>query len=96
MSFENPLDGKVVLSKALDYETNRLMEVQLEARDKELQQRLSKPKYCQAYITTGCFDPNCNIQHVEKAEVDKHMAGQKALAAAKQKAKKKARTQSVG
>ena len=67
----------------------------LEARNKDLLSRLSKPKYCQAYITTGCFDPACNILHVEKAEVDKYKASQKALAAARQKAKKQARSQSV-
>ena len=69
---------------------------QLEARNKELQSRLSKPKYCQAYITTGCFDPNCDIMHVEKEEVEKHRKAQKALAAQRAKAKKQARAQSVG
>ena len=69
---------------------------QLEARNKELQSRLSKPKYCQAYITTGCFDPACDIMHVEKEEVDKYRKAQKALAAQRAKAKKQARAQSVG
>ena len=69
---------------------------QLVARNKELQSRLSKPKFCQAYITTGCFDPACSIMHVEKEEVDKHRKAQKALAAQRAKAKKEARAQSVG
>ena len=58
--------------------------------------RLSKPEWCQAYINAGCFDPNCGLMHVEKAEVDKRRTARKALSAARAKAKKQARAQSAG
>ena len=69
----------------------------LEAEKKELARRTSAPAFCKAYITNGCFDPDCALLHVEQEQIDRSKAAKKALAAAKAKAKKAAkRSRSAG
>jgi len=68
----------------------------LQEEKKQLQKRVSAPAYCTDYITKGCFNPNCGLLHAEKDEVEKFQKNKKALAAAKKKAAKAARSQSAG